>query len=346
MRAPTRAAAVHSTALRASLAAALALPVLLHASAAWAMKPEGGYPATPADYGIIARELTITTRDSVALRAWFYPAQDTADVANDLVGAAIPVPAERRRPPRPYRAPAGGPRPTIVICDGDAGNMTYAIFHAYQLATRGFNVLTFDWRGFGESAPWPLPTDQLCVTEFLTDYDAALDSLLRQPEVAGGAVGLLGFSTGAYLSFAEAARRPEVRALAGRALMTSFDDLLPIIKALDPSRRWTAPPDYPRELLPVNAAKRMRVPALLIVGERDRRTPPWMSRRVAAELGGPKEVWVVPGAEHGGEKAPELVAQAEFIERLASFYNEHLGTRPAKHPGAPPAKPLETPPAR
>jgi pimeloyl-ACP methyl ester carboxylesterase len=294
------------------------------------MKPERGYRATPADYGIIAREMTIATGDSITLRAWFYPAQDTAGIANDLVGKEIPVPAERRPPPRAYRPPVRGPRPTVVICSGDAGNMTYLIFPAYQLFTRGFNVLTFDWRGFGESAPWPLETDRLCATEFLTDYDAALDSLLRQPEVGRGGVGLLGFSTGAYLSFAEAARRPEVRAFAGRALLTSFDDLLPIITKLDPDRHWSAPPDYPRELLPVNAAKGLRVPALLVVGENDRRTPPWMSRRVAARLAGPKEVWVVPGAEHGGQKAPELAAYPEFFERLAAFFGKYLKGPPAR----------------
>jgi len=306
------------------LAASVALLLLLPASPARAMKPERGYRAIPADYGIIARELTITTRDSIPLRAWFYPAQDTVGIANDLVGAEIPVPGERRPPARAYRASPGGPRPTVVISGGDAGNMTYLIFYAYQLFTRGFNVMTFDWRGFGESAPWPLEQDRLCVTEFLTDYDAALDSLLRQPEVGARGVGVLGFSTGAYLSFAEAARRPEVRAFAGRALMTSFDDLIPIIQSLDPDRRWTAPPDYPWELLPVNAAKNLHVPALLVVGENDRRTPPWMSRRIAAELAGPKELWVVPGAEHGGARAPEMTGYPEFFERLAAFFHRYL----------------------
>jgi hypothetical protein len=303
------------------------LLLLCFGTRAHALKPERGYRAVPADYGIICREVTIVTRDSISLRGWFFPAQDTAGIANDLLGVSIPVPPERRPAARPYRAPHGAPRPTVVLCDGDGGNMTYSIFYAYNLFTRGFNVLTFDWRGFGESTEWPLDPNRLCATEFLVDYDAAIDFAVAQPEVDRAGVGVLGFSTGAYLSFAEAVRRPEVRAFAGRALITSFDDLLRVLKKLDAGRPWTAPVDYPRDLLPIHAAGRMRVPAFLVVGENDRRTPPWMSKKVFAEIRGPKEIWVVPGAEHGGAKAPEMATYPEFFVRLAKFFGKHLASK-------------------
>lgn len=312
---------------RAVLPLLAALLVLFDASPARALKPERGYRATPADYGIVYREQTTVTRDSIPLRVWFYPAQDTAGIANDLVGRLLPVPPELRPPPRPYLAPDGASRPTLVICDGDAGNMTYAIFYAYNLCTRGLNVMTFDWRGFGESAEWPLDPNRLCATEFLIDYDAAIDFVQEQPEVDGGRVGVLGFSTGAYLSFAEAARRSEVAAFGGRALITSFDDLLANLKRVDPDRTWTAPADYPDSLEPVRAAERMQKPVLLIVGEKDVRTPPWMSRRVFDRLTGPKELWVVPEAEHGGMKAPEMVAYPEFFDRVAGFFRKSLAPR-------------------
>ena len=304
--------------------AALLFFFLYPTTPAHALRPERGYRATPADYGIIYRAVTIQTRDSVALCGWLLPAQDTTGIADDLVGTRIPVPPEMRPPPREYAAPDSAPRPTVVICGGDAGNMTYSIFCAYYLFTRGFNVLTFDWRGFGESATWPLDPDRLCVTEFLTDYDAAIDFITARPETRGGRVGVLGFSTGAYLSFAEAARRSEVAAFAGRALITSFEDLLANLKKVDPDRRWMAPADYPDSLLPLHAADRMGKPVLLIVGEKDARTPPWMSRAVFDRLRGPKELWIVPGAEHGGMRAPELVAYPEFFDRVADFFRMHL----------------------
>ncbi len=312
-------------ALHAGLLLLAGLLGLVQASPALAMRPSREYAATPSDYGILYRDVTFTTGDSLTLHGWFYPAQDTAGIANDLVGQVMPVPPERRPAPRTYQGPAGGPAPTIVICDGDGGNMADLIFYAYQFATRGFNVFTFDWRGFGSSAEWPLDPNRLSAAEFLRDYDAALDFVMAQPEVKRGGVGLLGFSTGAYLSFAEAAKRRDVAAFAGRALLTSFDDILPILKKLDPGRPWSAPPDYPKHLLPAAASGRMRVPAYLVVGEKDARTPPWMSRKVYARLKGPKELWVVPGAGHGGPEAPELANYPEFFDRLARFYRKHLG---------------------
>jgi alpha-beta hydrolase superfamily lysophospholipase len=283
-----------------------------------------GYPAKPADYGIVCDEVSFKTRDEVTLRGWFFPSQDTSGIANDIVGRQIPVPPERRPPVRPYPASARRPGPTIVMCGGDAGNMTFLIFYAYSLFTHGFHVFTFDWRGFGESDEWPSDPDQLCLTEFLTDYDAALDHVRARSDVDTSRVGVLGFSTGAYLSFAAAASRDDIAAYAGRALLTSFEDLLSVLAEVDPGRKFHAPPDYPEHLLPIRAAPTVRIPVFLIVGEKDERTPPWMSRAVLERLPGPKDLWIVPGATHGGPTGPELASYPEFFERVAAFFREHL----------------------
>ncbi len=310
--------------LRLRTASLTLLLVLSLWPCARALRPEVGYRAVPSDYGIIYDDVTFETSDGVSLKGWFFPAQDTAGIANRLVGRVIPVPPDLKPPERPYDAVEPQPGPTIVICPGDAGNMTYSILYAYNMFTAGFNVFTFDWRGFGESDAWPLDHDCLVYSEFLTDYAAALDYLESRPETDLSCIGLLGFSTGAYLSFAMAAQRDDVAALAGRATITSFDDLLPILARLDPDREWRLPEDYPRGLLPANAAPQLAIPVFLIVGEDDERTPPWMSRHVYDSLPGPKELWVVSGAGHGGRSAPEMVAYDEFFGRVAAFFRQYL----------------------
>jgi fermentation-respiration switch protein FrsA (DUF1100 family) len=62
----------------------------------------------------------------------------------------------------------------------------------------------------------------------------------------------------------------------------------------------------------------------LVVGEDDPGTPPWMSEKIAALLPGPKEVWIVPGAGHGGALAPEFTRYPEFFERVAAFLDKHM----------------------
>ena len=291
-----------------------------------ALKPEREYKAKPSDYGIIYQEVVFQTRDSLQIKGWFYPAQDTSGIANDLIGRYFPVPSEMKRSLRRYSTIATVKRPTIVVCMADAGNMSDLIFYACHLCTRGFNVLTFDWRGFGESSDWPIDQDQLSYTEFLMDYDAAIEWVKKRPEVDSTRIGVFGCSTGAYLSFAMAAKRRDIAAFAGRALMTSFKDLLSVIGPLDPKRHFKAPPEYPSNLEPTNAAENITIPVFLIVGEKDVRTPVWMSEKVFGKIRSPKELWIVPNAEHGGMKGPESLNYPEFFVRVAQFFKKYLMT--------------------
>lgn len=308
------------------MAAVLVAVLCCVATPSSALKPEIGYRARPADYGLICESIEIRTSDALSLRGWFYPAQTADGVAVDSVGRLIPMPEALRPPARAYRA-ADEPKPTLVLCNGDAGNMTFLILYAYQFCTRGYNVLTFDWRGFGESDSWPTDPDRLAYTEYLLDYAAAIDAAKARPETDPDRIGLFGFSTGAYLSFALAAQRDDVSALVCRGTPTSFDDALPLLKELAPERDLRAPEDYPLELLPAVAAVSLRTPTLLIVGEQDVRTPPWMSERIFERLAGPRELWIVPGAQHGGGDAPEYVDYPAFFERAAAFYDRHLAGR-------------------
>lgn len=304
---------------------AVVLVVVLTGSSL-ALRPEREYRATPDDYGIIHRDAHIMTADSVCLAGWFFPAQDTTGIANRVIGHH-PVEDFLRVPAREYEIQHREPRPTVVICNGDGGNMTWLIMPAYHLFTHGYNVLVFDWRGFGASDDWPMNPDMLCLTEFLEDYRAAIKWVTQQPEVDSSAIGVFGYSTGAYLSFAMAASDPNVTAFAGRGLISSFDDVVPILQAIDPDRPVLVPEDYPSQLQPINAAESFDKPAFIIVGENDRRSTPDMASRVYEALKGPKELWVVEGAGHGGANAPEYVNYPEFFVRLATFFDEHLKTR-------------------
>jgi len=299
------------------------LGIILFAKNVYSIKPLRHYPCTPSDFGILYREVSFKTDDGFTLKGWFYPAQDTAGIANNLVGRTMFVPDSLKPKPREYNYSAGK-CPTIIICDGDAGNMAFSIFYAYHYFTKGYNVFTFDWRGFGESDTWDIVQDNLCYTEFLADYTAAIDFVKNQQEVKPGKIGLMGFSTGAYLSFAMIASRDDVSAYIGRALITSLDDLVANLHKVSPDRKFVVPPDYPKKLLPLQAADIVKTPVFLIVGEKDRKTPVWMSEKVYDKLNGPKELWIVPSAEHGGKKGPEMITYPEFFVKTLSFYDKYL----------------------
>ena len=284
-------------------------------SNSYALKPSRNYRVVPSTYGLIYKDVHFQTKDGITIKGWFFPAQD--DIG---LGYSEENKLNRKR----YKTLDDLKRPTVVICNGDAGNMDALIVFPINLVAKGFNVLTFDWRGFGESDDWPIETDYLCYPEFLLDYDAAIDFVKTLPEVDINRIGIFGFSTGAYLSFAIAAKRNDVAAFAGRALLTSFEDVLPILKSLNPDRNPIAPPNYPEKLLPINCADKVTIPVFLIVGEKDIRTPPWMSKKIMEKLKDPKKLWIVPNAEHGGIKGPEYANYPEFYNRLAEIYKQYL----------------------
>jgi fermentation-respiration switch protein FrsA (DUF1100 family) len=50
-----------------------------------------------------------------------------------------------------------------------------------------------------------------------------------------------------------------------------------------------------------------------------------MSQKIFGLLKSPKELWIVPGAGHGGMAAPEFANYPEFFDRVAVFFEKHLG---------------------
>jgi dienelactone hydrolase len=90
---------------------------------------------------------------------------------------------------------------------------------AERLAASGLNVLTFDFRGFGESGGTPI--DKLAPEEvpevfqqkFPADVDTAFQYLVSQPGVTRGTIGAGGASCGVNQSVQLARRHAEVKGL-------------------------------------------------------------------------------------------------------------------------------------
>jgi len=93
-----------------------------------------------------------------------------------------------------------------------------------------------------------------------------------------------------------------------------------------PKEKLIVPKDFPSNLMPVYIAPTFNKPTFLIVGELDDRTPVWMSREIYDLIPAnvPKELWVVKNANHGGQEAPEIVANKEFYLRVEKFLKENL----------------------
>lgn len=268
----------------------------LHTTAS-AIKPMRAYQKLPDEYGLEYSRLDVRTKDGYRIETWFYPAQcDKKDTR----------------------------RPTLIICNGDAGNMSYfqiALAHAYT--RKGFHVVTFDWRGFGASDPFEMNPNYLCYTEMLLDYDAVIRETAHRKEVDTQRIFCLGWSTGGYLTLIAAHRNAAIKGVIVRGVPTRFEDTIPLLKAQSgkTDENLIVPEDFPIGEMPLDLAPRFHKPIMLIVGEHDRRTPPWMARAIydALPAGTIKRLLLVEGAEHGGDKAPETVDFEQFITETSAF---------------------------
>ncbi|WP_281525172.1 alpha/beta hydrolase family protein [Alistipes dispar] len=295
-----------------------------------AIIPDTVYIRKPESMGLIYKNLEVITNDGYKIETWFFPAQSPLSEGElrDLNGNR-----------RTYETQDETKRPTIIVCNGDAGNMSYfQLYLAKSWTSRGFNVVTFDWRGFGKSSPFAMDRNYLCYTEMLEDYRAVVRTTSEQEEVLNGAIAVVGWSTGAYLSMITAYTDDLVNAFVGRSLPTDFDDFIPLVMKYKNKTRneLLVPEDFPTELMPVRIAPEFGKPLFLIVGENDFRTPVWMSRKIIESVPGttPKELMIVENAAHGGKEDPILIAFDDFIKRTSDFLMANLRPPHGKQPSA------------
>jgi dienelactone hydrolase len=112
---------------------------------------------------------------------------------------------------------AGKIAPAILLlhqCNGD--RRAYNNF-ASMLAAAGFNVLTFDSRGFGESASGRYANFRslmdAVMPKFPEDVAAAHEFVISQPNVNKRLIGAVGASCNVSMAVLLAQRHPEVRAV-------------------------------------------------------------------------------------------------------------------------------------
>jgi predicted alpha/beta-fold hydrolase len=106
----------------------------------FALDPDLNYVRKPGDLNISYTEKIVITPDNFKLKTWI--CSPTKETDNKSV---------------------------LILAYGDAGNMSYWLFQVAELVKKGFTVITFDYRGFGESDSFKINSEYLYYNEFVTD---------------------------------------------------------------------------------------------------------------------------------------------------------------------------------
>jgi len=206
--------------------------------------------------------------------------------------------------------PVPQPRWVVLVSHGNAGNISHRLDRAMLIQARlRASVLLYDYRGYGSSEGSPDETGTY------RDARAAYRYLTEEKEVPPKQLVLFGESLGSAVCLELALARPAAAlvleapftSVADLARTTIFAPLVPLVRT-----RYD------------NLAKvqRLRMPLLVLQGDRDEVVPFAQGRRVFDAAPEPKRFFAIPGAGHndtflvGGEVYWREVA--DFLEGVGA----------------------------
>jgi len=240
-------------------------------------------PASPPPEAPAAEEIVFAARDGSRLEGWW-------------VGSS---------------APDGSTHGVILFAHGNGWNLEKQWHVAARLAPGGYDVLLFDYRGFGDSE------GRVSRRHAREDVLSALAVARERATSRGVPLFAAGQSMGAALLLENVGELDGVTAVIADAPFSSWSEVAAWQVA---KHRWSRV--IVRGALasilsatgrdPLDAVKGSRLPMLVIGGTKDVVTPPHMAREVAAAAGA--ELLMLDGAGHPGRRSDEVEARVADAE--------------------------------
>jgi hypothetical protein len=226
-----------------------------------------------------AEDVWFTTADGVRLHGWFL-----------------------RAAPQPAKG-------TVLYSHGNGGNITYFKGIAADLAKRGFDVLLYDYRGYGRSEG-RAPSE----AELYADGDAAYDYLTRTRGVKIEQLAIYGLSLGTTVSTDLAARKP-CGALVLEAPLSSASDMATATLPIIPSQlHWVLKNRFES----ARKIAQVECPLLVTHGDADNIIPVEQGRKVFAAANEPKKLFILPRGSHW------LASEQGYMDSVAEFITTSL----------------------
>lgn len=175
------------------------------------------------------------------------------------------------------------PRASILYCHGNSGNITWFVDAVKTINAFGFDVLLFDYRGFGRSAGRPT------INGAIRDAAAAavVFDEVRDPDLPAI---LWGYSLGGAI----ATRIADHERWSGLVLQSTFTSLPDIARV---HFAGTPVPFLAGRILDTEAAlKKLEIPVEIIHGDSDETVPYWMAERLSKSCVGSNFTSIAGGA--------------------------------------------------
>jgi len=237
--------------------------------------PTSQIVCTPADLKLEFEDLTLTTSDGVKIDAWYVPA----------------------------KTPGG----TVIFCHGNGGNLCYSLDVVENFNRMNYNVMMFDYRGYGKS--------EGSTTEKGTyaDAQACYDWLLKEKKIPEKEIVVMGRSLGGAVA-SNLAKNNNPSLLILESAFTSTADMAA-----------SAYPIFPVRLLcrfgyrNIENVKSIKCPLLVIHSPNDEIVPYSHGRKIFDAAKEPKEFLQISGSHNEGfDESKEA-----YVEGLKIFLGKY-----------------------
>jgi fermentation-respiration switch protein FrsA (DUF1100 family) len=239
-----------------------------------------------------AEDVWFVTKDGHRLHGWFFQSK------------AVPATA------------------TIIYFHGNGGNVKNSGWLGEHLATRGFSVLLFDYRGYGRSEGYLEDEAGL-----YADADAAYEYVTTERGVSPQKIVLYGQSLGTT-AVADLAARHECAAIIMESGLSSGSDMAKVVLPLLPHQLYFLAKN---RFDSAGKLPRVHCPVLITHGELDETVPAEQAQTLFAAANPPKKLIIFPGADHDfagslGDQYLNIIT--EFINDPAKFASGDPATAP------------------
>lgn len=241
---------------------------------------------SPKDQQLSFEEITFPSKDGTKLHAWFVPAK----------GIANPKDAKG----------------TVIHFHGNAQNISAHWGFVSWLPEQGYNVFTFDYRGFGQSE------GKVGAKGIFEDSLVAIDYVRSRPDVDPDKLVIFAQSLGGNnaISAVGSGNRAGIRAMAVESTFYSYasiaNDKFSSAGSLVNNQYSAA--KYIANISPI--------PLLLIHGDQDTVIEYKHSQRLFEQAKEPKQLWIVPTGQHIEAMSPRFNGQ--YQKGLLQFFEQAL----------------------
>lgn len=198
-----------------------------------AINPSRKYQWTPEDLGLKFQGLKIKVNEKIQLNSWVFTQERTGS-------------------------------PFVIVSNGDAGNMANTLGQAKSFYEAGYNVVLYDYRGFGESSDFEMNKDMMYYDEFYDDLKSTISFVKAKYKT--NAVVLYGISMGTIISNMVLQQDKSIKG----AIFDSFaiDPALIVQRIREKKKKTVLLPKGLQNYMDANKTKR-EIPLLLFSGLKD-----------------------------------------------------------------------------